>query len=75
MDEKPHWMIDHEQADLFAFSGLNQKLDALAKQQDLHMQKLEPYLQGAAGLGIIWKSLVAVGGIVIVWMQIKRGLW
>lgn len=67
-EQKPQWMIDHELADAKAFKELNDKLDA-------HMALLQPYLQGAAGLGLLWKVLVAIGGAVVIWVQIKQGLW
>lgn len=35
------------------------------------MDRVEPYLQGVAGLGIFWKLLVAIGSGLLIWAQIK----
>lgn len=58
-------MIEHEKSDAAAFKQLNDKLDS-------HMQELQPYIQGAAGLGLLWKALVAIGGAVVIWVQIRQ---
>lgn len=63
-DQKPKWMQEHEEADQRAFAQINEKLDE-------HMATLQPYIQGAAGLGLLWKAVVAIGGLIIVWVQIQ----
>lgn len=35
------------------------------------LKPLVPYMQGVAGLGLLWKALIAIGGLIILWMQIR----
>ncbi len=71
-------LSDHFIDDGVRFKSIDDKQDAtlvmLNEQNKImkaHMEKVEPYLQGAAGFGILWKFFVAVGGSVLVWFQIK----
>lgn len=36
--------------------------------------EIRPYMQGAAGLGLLWKGIVAIGGLIFLWVQIKS-MW
>jgi len=45
--------------------------DRLEKKLDEHIAKVEPFLQGAAGFSILWKVAVAIGGLLVVWVQVK----
>lgn len=58
-------MKDHEESDAGAFKRLEDKLDA-------HMEEMRPYMQAAAGLGLLWKLLFAVGGAVLLYVQLKQ---
>tara|TARA_R110000868_G_scaffold85200_3_gene239752 strand:+ start:4513 stop:4776 length:264 start_codon:yes stop_codon:yes gene_type:complete len=49
----------------------NEKQEEFNKKVDAHIAKVEPYLQSAAGLNIIWKGLVAIA---LGWVAIKNGL-
>lgn len=35
------------------------------------MLELKPYLQGVAGVGLLWKLAVAVGGLLVIWAEVK----
>lgn len=52
----------------------NDKQEEFNRKVDDHIQKVEPYLQGAAGLGLIWKGLIALAGGILVWVSFAKGL-
>ncbi len=63
MDQK---QIDH----------LSQRIDNLEDKlnpnsENYVLAPILPYLQGAAGLGLLWKFLVAVGSLVVIYIQVK----
>jgi len=71
-------LSDHFIDDGVRFKSIDDKQDAtlvmLNEQNKImkaHIEKVEPYLQGAAGFGILWKLFVGVGGAVLIWLQIK----
>lgn len=80
---------DHAIDDDARFKDLNEKADAnivltndvrhMLEEQNkvmqLHMDTVEPYLQGIAGLGIVWKGLIAIGGLLAIWVSIKVSFW
>ncbi len=37
----------------------------------LHIAETQPYLQGAAGLGLLWKGLIAIGSLAAAWLAVK----
>ena len=51
-------------------STINGKIDAINKKLDQHIEEVQPYLQGVVGLGIMCKTLVAIGGLVAIYFQI-----
>ncbi len=82
METIPNWMHEHMEEDSVRFKSIDDKQDAILVLLDAqkttfeeHQAKVEPYLQGAAGLGVVWKALVAIGGAVILWSQIKAFVW
>lgn len=48
----------------------NKMVEAHIEKADTHMEVVEPYLQGAAGLRLIWKGLVAIA---VGWVALKSG--
>lgn len=66
MNEKPDWFKKHEDEERINFAS---KKDL----QDM-MDELRPFMQGAAGLGILWKFLIAIGSAVLIYVQIKQGI-
>ncbi len=54
---------------------VNGKIARLDEKLDAHIAKVEPYLQGVAGLGFIWKTAVAIGGAVLIYIQIKQSFF
>jgi hypothetical protein len=65
---------DHALADLEY-----QRKDMAFKEQDAvfkeeirqHMKETRPYMQGAAGLGFVWKILIGIGAALVAWNTIK----
>lgn len=60
---------------------VNGKIDRLDKKIDTHnakheqdMADIKPYMQAASGLGLLWKGLVALGGLALVWAQIRASI-
>lgn len=51
---------------------LDKRLDPEAEEYVL--KPLIPYMQGAAGLGILWKLFITVGAGLLIWAQIKQTL-
>ncbi len=59
--------------------AVNGKIDAIRSDLNIHaasdkafQDRIEPYLQGAAGLGIIWKVLIAFGLTATAYMAVKN---
>lgn len=78
-DKAPQWFHRHEDDDTRRFKELAESLARLEARMDpgsdtYVLAPLLPYMQGAAGLGIIWKILVAVGGAALIYFQIKAAL-
>lgn len=62
---------DHTVDDEVRFKKIFDLLEGMDTKLDSHIEKVEPFVQGAAGFGIIWKVLMAVGGLLVIWVQIK----
>lgn len=48
---------------------LDRRLDP--ESDEYVLAPLQPYMQAASGLGIVWKLLFAIGSAVVIWLQIK----
>lgn len=46
---------------------INVKMDS----QSTILDEIKPYVQGIAGLSILWKGLMAIGGLLVIWVSIK----
>lgn len=46
---------------------INVKMDS----QTTVLDEIRPYVQGIAGLSIVWKGLMAIGGLLVIWASIK----
>lgn len=46
-------------------------LEAMDKKLTEHMEKIEPYLQGVAGLGLLWKFFIAIGSLAAAWLTLR----
>ena len=60
---------------------VNGKIDKMSQKLDDHIvvetefrEQMRPYLEGAKGLGIVWKFLIAVGSLAISWIALKNVL-
>lgn len=71
LDELKQAMMQHLKDDKVSFDAIQASLNAIDEKLDAHIEKVEPYLQGAAGFGILWKILIAVGGLLVMWSQVK----
>lgn len=65
--------------DKMHYQDLSDRLEAVESKlnptsEEYVLKPLIPYMQGAAGLGILWKAVVFIGGAVILYMQIKASL-
>ena len=47
------------------------KLDEHIRQHEIDMEEIKPFMRGAAGLGLLWKGLIVVGGLAVAYTQIK----
>lgn len=45
------------------------------KNDEKYQERIEPYLEGASGLGFLWKLLVALGAAAVAWSQVKGFFW
>lgn len=46
---------------------LNSKMDS----QSTVLDEIKPYVQGIAGLGIVWRGLMAIGGLLVIWVTVR----
>lgn len=53
---------------------VNGKIAALDKKIDAHMEEIKPFVQGAAGLSLLWKFCVSIGAIVTTYLAIRNSL-
>ena len=37
-----------------------------------HMEEVKPFLQGVAGIQILWKVFVSIGSLAVAWFAIKN---
>lgn len=51
---------------------MDEKLDAHIKVSQDFQDEVKPYLQGAAGLQLLWKVLVSIGSLALAWAAIKN---
>ena len=51
--------------------NVNGKIDAMHKELNDRMDELQPYMQFASGLGIVWKVVLALGSLALFWAAIK----
>lgn len=54
-----------------ALADMLRQLQEMDKKLTDHMTKMEPYLQGAAGLGLLWKFFIAIGSVAAAWLTIR----
>lgn len=74
--------IMKEEIKLAIKETVNGKIDALKLLVETHntkheadMQEIKPFLQGAAGLGLLWKLFISVAGLIVAYTTIKGFLW
>lgn len=65
IQDKVNGKIDKMQEDLYFHNKIHE--------QD--MADMKPFMQAAGGVGLIWKGLVAVGALAVIWMQLKASLF
>ncbi len=63
--------MDQKQIDHLAqrIDNLEDKLNP--NSENYVLAPILPYMQGAAGLSLLWKFLVALGSLVVIYIQIK----
>lgn len=49
--------------------GVEDRLNPLS--ENYVLKPILPYIQGAAGFGILWKALIAVGSLFVLYAQVK----
>ena len=49
----------------------NEVSDVFMKKVDSHIKEVEPFIQAKAGLGVLFKWLLAVAATLVAWGQIK----
>lgn len=61
--------------------ALSRKTDALSTKIDDHntkheadMEEMKPFMQGAAGIQVLWKLFVGVGSLAVAYLAIKNVL-
>ena len=55
-------------------NSMDEKIDSHNSKHEADMQEIKPFLRGAAGLGLLWKAFVAIGGLAMAYSAI-RGLF
>lgn len=53
----------------------NEKQEEFNKRVCEHITRVEPYLQGAMGLGIIWKVFILVGSTAVAYLAVKSAFF
>lgn len=61
----------HGEDDAEHFNELRVLLENHIKDEKERWDRIEPYIQGAAGLGLIWKALIAVGSLAMAWAAVR----
>lgn len=65
---------DHSIDDEARFRKIFDMLEVINVKQDTQtriLDEIRPYVQGIAGLSIVWKGLMAIGGLLVIWVSIK----
>jgi hypothetical protein len=65
--------ISHSEM-LEMITALNSRMDTLVNKEDFQrfQDEVKPYLQGMAGLGILWKLLIALGSLLAAYATFQR---
>lgn len=52
----------------------NEVTDEFIKRHEIDMGELRPFVQGAAGVRLVWKGVVSLGSLAVAWLAIKNFL-
>lgn len=60
--DKLHTILEHQ----------NEVTDGFIKQHERDMEEMRPFVQGAAGVRLVWKGVVSLGSLAVAWLAIKN---
>jgi hypothetical protein len=52
--------------------GINGKIEYHNSKHEADMEEIKPFIQGARGLGLLWKVGFGIIGAVVLWGQFKQ---